>query len=124
MPLDSAQLGSLVQLGLGGNALAGTVPAALGALTQLQMLGLGYNRLTGSLPPSLSQLTRLRYFVSYCNPLTGALPALPFAGISICEASWDGSLGRNCSDVGDYRHNAFACPLPAGAAEHCHAKCH
>ena len=40
-------------------SLTGTIPAALGALTNLQNLDLGFNQLTGPIPTELGALTNL-----------------------------------------------------------------
>lgn len=54
----TADAGSL-RSGLSHNALSGTIPDALGALTNLNYIGLAQNALTGLLPASLGQLKKL-----------------------------------------------------------------
>jgi len=54
-------------LSAGSNALSGTVPAAISALTQLTFLTLDNNLFTGALPAELSSLTALHWqYVSSC----------------------------------------------------------
>jgi Leucine-rich repeat (LRR) protein len=51
--------GRVSDLFVDGNGLKGTIPASLGALTELRYLTLSDNQLTGSIPTSLSALTKL-----------------------------------------------------------------
>ena len=66
--------GRVTGLKLGGNGLAGTLPAELGNLSGLTTLWISGNRLTGKLPPSLTNLTSLTSFQfqgsqALCAPL-------------------------------------------------------
>ena len=61
-------------LRLRGRGLEGTVPAALGLLTELRVLDLGGNRLQGAVPPELSRLPNLRELRLDGNRLRGPLP--------------------------------------------------
>ena len=54
--------------------------------------------------------------------LSGALPAFDFEKAKICYANYVQGFGSSCASVG-LKDNAFSCPLPDGAAEHCHALC-
>ena len=67
--------GRAILLILGNNALSGTLPPALGDLTNLQWLDLSANALSGALPPALSNLTNLRLLNLSANALSGSLPA-------------------------------------------------
>lgn len=77
--------GRVTELVVNGNALIGTIPAALGDLAFLQHLHLGYrwepelqrlteNSLTGSIPARLGELTRLRWLRLGGNALSGQIP--------------------------------------------------
>ena len=58
-----------------GNGLTGSIPVALGSLTNLQRLHLAGNQLTGSIPVALGSLTNLQWLYLYSNQLTGSIPA-------------------------------------------------
>ena len=53
----------------------GTIPAALGALMNLQNLDLGFNQLTGTIPAALGALMNLQNLQLHDNDLSGAIPA-------------------------------------------------
>ncbi len=77
--------GNVTHLYLLGNNLLGTVPAALGALTNLQYLNLSINRrysggmyiggLSGSIPAEFGALTNLTTLNLGVNRLSGGIPA-------------------------------------------------
>ena len=52
--------GRVTSLALSSNGLSGTIPPALGQLTQLQGLNLEFNKLSGEIPPELGRLTNLQ----------------------------------------------------------------
>jgi len=63
-------------LSLKFNALSGTVPSELSALSSLEELWLHSNQLTGTLPPQLSALSSSMRQMWFCdNQLTGEIPA-------------------------------------------------
>ncbi|CAM9720000.1 unnamed protein product [Ectocarpus sp. 12 AP-2014] len=67
-------LGALTELkvlDLHGNKLKGPIPAALGALKGLEVLDLAGNKLTGPIPEALGALTELTVLELYSNELTG-----------------------------------------------------
>ncbi|MDE2751463.1 MAG: hypothetical protein OXI83_02690 [Gemmatimonadota bacterium] len=67
--------GRVTVLWLYENNLRGTIPAAVGALTQLHTLGLFREPgLMGPIPPELGNLTQLRLLALGGNALTGAIP--------------------------------------------------
>jgi len=96
-------------------------------------IDLGGRSLTGTLPTAdkLSGLAHLSYLMLAFNNLTGAVPALDFPSITGCNygleksCCWLSSTVSNVydEDVDSGVTNQFACPLPPGAAEHCHAVC-
>ena len=56
------------------NELAGTIPAELGSLSNLQSLNLSSNRLTGTIPGELGSLSNLESLYLSSNELTGCIP--------------------------------------------------
>jgi hypothetical protein len=61
-------------LTLSENGLAGSVPAGLSGLPNLQLLDLGVNQLSGALPGELGSLKKLQLLAAPFNKLTGSLP--------------------------------------------------
>ena len=59
---------------LEGRALTGTIPAALGDLSELRWLHLDRNSLSGPIPSALGNLAQLRGLYLLGNQLTGAIP--------------------------------------------------
>ena len=102
----------------GSMALTGPIPAGIGnAWKSINAFEVDGNCLTGPLPPSLSAWTKVTYFSVQGNLLNGTVPALPFEKMApynensrACILSYSGDKARS---------NAFTCPLPAGALEHC-----
>ena len=67
--------GRVTRLILEYNELTGTIPDALGNLTNLQWLDLSSNELTGTIPAELSDLTKLQWLILNGNTdLTGTIP--------------------------------------------------
>ena len=67
--------GRVTELWLQGNNLRGTIPAAVGGLTQLDVLALFREPgLTGPIPPELGNLAELRLLALGGNAMTGAIP--------------------------------------------------
>ncbi len=66
--------GRVTWLNVRENGLAGTVPPALGSLTELDWLDLGGNVLTGAIPDTLGRLARLQGLILWRNELTGPVP--------------------------------------------------
>ena len=67
--------GRVIGLYLHGNGLSGSIPPALGQLTNLRDLWLHDNQLSGSIPPELGQLTNLRRLYLSGNQLSGFIPS-------------------------------------------------
>ena len=74
LPIELAQLSSLVGLSLEGNRLTGTIPPELVELTSLKLLYLFDNQLTGAIPPNLGLLVNLIHLCLNGNQLTGSIP--------------------------------------------------
>ncbi|KAM3329232.1 hypothetical protein ACQJBY_026351 [Aegilops geniculata] len=70
----AAGLPALARLDLSFNALAGAVPAALGALARLELLDLSMNRLSGPIPAALGRAVGLKFLNLSNNALSGAIP--------------------------------------------------
>ena len=66
----------VTRLDLRDNGLDGSVPAALGRITELTYLNLRTNDLGGSLPAGLGDLTKLTYINFHSNQLSGSIPDL------------------------------------------------
>ena len=66
--------GRVTELYLGFNGLTGTIPDALGDLTNLEMLDLEVNGLTGTIPDALGDLANLKILDLTSNRLTGTIP--------------------------------------------------
>ena len=66
--------GRVTVVNLGENRLRGSLPAALGDLTQVSRLSLWGNELTGALPSVLQNLRRLERLNLADNALTGSVP--------------------------------------------------
>jgi Leucine-rich repeat (LRR) protein len=74
LPAGLAALANLQSLDLEGNALAGALPKELGRLANLQTLHLGLNQLSGAIPHELGALARLQVLDLPFNSLSGSLP--------------------------------------------------
>ena len=66
----------VTRLDLRDNRLDGSVPAALGRLSELTYLNLRTNDLSGALPSELGDLTELTYVNFHSNQLIGPIPDL------------------------------------------------
>ena len=67
-------LGRVVELDLGFQSMAGTIPAELGSLANLTKLDLCCNDLSGPIPPELGNLANLAQMYLYQNDLNGPIP--------------------------------------------------
>ena len=63
------------QLLLSDNALSGTIPSNLSAMSVLTYLSMGNNRVTGSIPATVGSISRLAWMSVSGNALNGTLPS-------------------------------------------------
>jgi len=70
----TVESGHVVGIYLGENHLTGTLPAALGSLSNLRYLNLFNNQLSGSIPPELGSLSNLTDLDLGGNQLSGSIP--------------------------------------------------
>ncbi len=129
--LDDASATSLTKGGASGskprvNRLTGTIPSALGQLSNLVRLSLAVNEFSGAIPPKLGQLTSLRDLHLSANQLSGPIPrefgnliALETLGLSDNELT--GPIPRELWSLAalvnlDIFNNRFGSPLPPGIA--------
>ena len=106
-----------------GNGLAGTLPAELGALSQLRSLEIGGNRgLSGPIPVELGNLVNLESLILQANRLMGAIPSelaqaanlrRLLLGINTLSGRVPPELGNlvNLTSL-DLRHTMLSGPLP------------
>ena len=74
IPVALGKLSQLENLSLSRHALTGPIPPELGNLTELTTLSLHGNQLTGSIPPELGYLSNLHSLYLRSNQLTGNIP--------------------------------------------------
>lgn len=106
--------------------LTGTIPPALGKLSQLRRLALHINALSGTLPPELSGLSQLEYINIYDNKISGTIPSELGALSQLKELGLDhnalsGSVPKELNKLNKLQLSAcelggtnhYACPFPA-----------
>ena len=75
IPAELSNLANLQVLYLSGNVLTGTIPAELGKLANLETMSLGNNGLSGPVPAELGNLVKLETLHLGSNDLAGSVPA-------------------------------------------------
>ena len=75
LPPALGRLSNLKRLELSHSLLTGPIPSELGNLSNLEWLGLRSNQLTGSIPPELGGLVNLRDLYLDGNQLRGEIPS-------------------------------------------------
>ncbi|KAL0392467.1 UNVERIFIED_CONTAM: MDIS1-interacting receptor like kinase [Sesamum radiatum] len=74
IPAQIGALSNLRYLILSSNNFTGGIPTQIGALSKLIMLYLAYNNLTGAIPTQIGALSNLKYLFLLANNLTGTIP--------------------------------------------------
>ena len=85
------------QLLLSDNALSGTIPSNLSAMSVLTYLSMGNNRVTGSIPATVGSISRLAWMSVSGNALNGTLPST-LTGMAALGyvAAWVTTPGHLC----------------------------
>ncbi len=86
-----AENGTIVEIDLHSNGLAGTLGSDFAMLTSLTSLSLDQNSLQGSLPSDLSKLSVLEFLNLENNQLTGSLPS----ALGVLSHLYELTLGYN-----------------------------
>jgi hypothetical protein len=136
IPDSITKLTKLRHLSLSDNYLHGALPSSIGDLRALHSLNVEHNYLSGSVPASFSAFVALNGTLTvlgmHCNRFTGVLPSIDWAHITYDPTSptrRDYDCFLSVYKDPDYCSapfapgNAWACPLPEGAAENCKAAC-
>jgi hypothetical protein len=74
-PLPHRLSASLYELSAQNNRMTGTLPEALGNMSQATLISLGLNCFSGSVPSTLGSLSSLQILVLTSNMLDGTIPA-------------------------------------------------
>jgi predicted amidohydrolase YtcJ len=115
--------GHVTRLELLNNHLAGTLPATLGNLGQLQVLDMAWNQLSGAIPSTLGNLANLVWLRFELNQLSGDIPATLgnlanlqtlYLGMNQLSGSIPASLGNLASlQLLDLRENSLTGSIPS-----------
>lgn len=126
-PLDTwfgvtTDAGRVTELELDENGLTGSLPAALGSLSNLQRLSLLENELTGPIPAELGKLASLERLNLARNELTGPIPGDlgKLASLERMTVAGNGLTGLIPGELGDLaqlewlslRGNLLTGPVP------------
>nr|GMD15532.1 MDIS1-interacting receptor like kinase 2-like [Ipomoea batatas] len=72
--LNFTSFPSLTRFNITGNSFNGSIPPAIGDLSNLVFLDLSYNWFDGSIPPQIGNLTELQHLDLNCNSMSGVIP--------------------------------------------------
>ena len=105
IPVALGNLSELTVLRLYNNGLTGEIPEELGGLSKLKVLRLENNNLTGAIPTELGDLSLLEHLSLNANNLTGAIPAALgnlslIQGLLLHENNLTGTIPPELGDVG------------------------
>jgi hypothetical protein len=67
--------GQPIFLGLGSNALSGSLPTEIGMLSSLEEMHFHFNRISGSIPTEIGQLSLLNTLHLHDNLISGSIPS-------------------------------------------------
>ncbi|EOY15589.1 Protein kinase domain - like 10 [Theobroma cacao] len=101
-PDDILKLKKLNSLYLANCSIEGTIPPAIGDLTELKDLELQYNYLSGEIPVEIGKLHKLWQLELYSNELTGKLP-VGFRNLTNLEY-FDASTNHLEGDISEVRY--------------------
>ena len=114
----------VTRLHLYAKGLSGTIPSALGSLSNLNWLELSSNQLTGEIPSELGNLSNLRWLILPGNQLTGEIPSElgSLSNLNTLELSFNQLTGEIPSELGGLsnltslylKENRFTGCIPAG----------
>ena len=106
IPDAMGSLANLERLELWSNDLTGPVPASLGNLTHLQVLNLSFNALTGPIPREVGSLRNLERLELWSNDLTGPVPASlgNLTHLQVLNLSFNALTGPIPREVGSLRN--------------------
>lgn len=109
-----------------GNYISGTIPAAIGELTNVVILKLGRNPITGTLPAITTLKKVVKFNCNFCA-LTGTFPDIFGDLPSLNQSYWDGNgfTGSLPPSLGKAKHltklsfniNNFTGPIPEGICD-------
>ena len=98
IPAALGNLTDLDTLKLEFNAMTGTIPSELGNMANLAQLEIGTNQLTGTIPIEFGELVNLVDLELQSNDLTGKIPSelglILGLGTNIVHGGWVGRLVR------------------------------
>jgi DNA-binding SARP family transcriptional activator/Leucine-rich repeat (LRR) protein len=87
--------GSVSEIHLSGNQLAGAIPEALAGLSNLTVLDLNDNHLTGAIPSEIGNLASLEFLDLSFNQLSGEIPSeiVNIEGLMVLKLDGNSYLG-------------------------------
>ena len=111
IPAALGDLSELTTLHLTNNELSGTIPAALGDLSKLIALDLSDNKLSGTIPAALGDLSKLTTLRLNNNALTGNIPEA--LGRLSDPTNSTSPVNLAALDTLDLSDNQLSGPIPA-----------
>ena len=101
IPVALGNLSEMEVLWLFDNQLSGRIPPELGNLSNLCDLDLGINQLSGNIPPELGNLSNLLYLLLDSNKLSGRIP-LTFTNLIVLDTFYFSSTYLCEPDVPEF----------------------
>jgi hypothetical protein len=103
LPAEISLLADLESIDLSGNFIRGNIPNEIDVLRSLSLLDLGFNDMDGTIPRSLKNLTKLGYLDLFSNYLTGSIQESLFAPLAELSPGRPGSTMQPGSTRGSNR---------------------